>query len=525
MYTTEINDLNDFPLNERNGTYGGKSELKEGITICDEYCIVKYPKDENIQSSLSEYLGSHIYEILGISAEDTVLGFRNNKIVVACKDFCKKEGSLRELYKIKNIYNDKKVKRSLTTVSPQDPIDFEQIQLMIKYNPVLNSIPEFTDRVKNIFIIDFLIGNNSRTYEDIGILYENNEYTLAPVYDNSKSFYNNLSDDEISEYLNNDQKFEEFILNDAEKIQDPKFFIAIKRNTANILDKMDDISKLIMGIPEQYNSITICTKERKEFYIKSIKLKLEKVLIPFCERNDYLRDFKNELEAKENELIKFENEIKHNIENIPLESFRKVITDTYDFLEKNEALTECESESYSFTFMKENMYYSDKDIKDFYETNDLKELYRYQEKIAALINDIIKMYDTKINGKIKSIKKNIPKKPYNLRYTDDYVFKMEIEFYDEKIIAENKYDLSYIYETTRKYFEEEQIHEIKTHCNTLVFVSYEINPYFAKMWVTANRLMACEWFNDSVKSFKWFNRENGDYYMEDILHEWRKAFK
>ena len=58
--------------------------------------MIKYPKTTrdmmNPQisytiSPLSEYIGSKIYESLNIPVHKTVLGMRNNKVVVACKDF------------------------------------------------------------------------------------------------------------------------------------------------------------------------------------------------------------------------------------------------------------------------------------------------------------------------------------------------------------------------------------------------------------------------------------------------------
>lgn len=38
-------------------------------------------------SPLSEYIGSQIYQSLGIPVHETMLGIRDNKLVVACKDF------------------------------------------------------------------------------------------------------------------------------------------------------------------------------------------------------------------------------------------------------------------------------------------------------------------------------------------------------------------------------------------------------------------------------------------------------
>ena len=108
-------DLNEYPLSERNGTYGGKAGRKEGIKIDGENWIIKYPQNtigmrgtvaSYTTAPLSEYIGSTIFDISGIDVHKTALGTRNGKLVVACKDFCKTEGALREIRTLKNIYNE-----------------------------------------------------------------------------------------------------------------------------------------------------------------------------------------------------------------------------------------------------------------------------------------------------------------------------------------------------------------------------------------------------------------------------------
>lgn len=98
---TMIYDLDSCVLNERNGIYGGNAGNKEGVTINGEYWIIKYPKTTRgmrdelpsyTSAPLFEYIGSHVYKILGIDVHETILSIRNSKLVVACKDFCKKEG-------------------------------------------------------------------------------------------------------------------------------------------------------------------------------------------------------------------------------------------------------------------------------------------------------------------------------------------------------------------------------------------------------------------------------------------------
>ena len=78
--------------------YGGSAGKKVGVIIDGENYLIKYPgnlknKDlKNIDISYSnspicEYIGSHIYDIIGISVHETQLGIKDQKLVVACKDF------------------------------------------------------------------------------------------------------------------------------------------------------------------------------------------------------------------------------------------------------------------------------------------------------------------------------------------------------------------------------------------------------------------------------------------------------
>ncbi|MFR9099569.1 MAG: hypothetical protein ACLVI9_07530 [Anaerostipes hadrus] len=81
--------------------YGGKSGSKYAIIIDGQRVddkvskkIQKFSrkKKENAHipsytmSPLSEYIGSHVYELLEL-VHETMLGYRDGKIVVACKDF------------------------------------------------------------------------------------------------------------------------------------------------------------------------------------------------------------------------------------------------------------------------------------------------------------------------------------------------------------------------------------------------------------------------------------------------------
>ena len=304
-------DLNAYPLSERNGTYGGKAGSKEGIVVDGEYWIVKYPQNTQgmrgtlasyTTAPLSEYIGSNIYDILGIEVHKTELGTRNGKLVVACKDFCKKEGSLREIRTLKNIYNkelNERLEASLSATSDSHLINLEDIMIHLDFNPVLQRIPDIKERFWEQVIVDALINNNDRNNGNWGVLYENGAYKLAPVFDNGAAFYNKLPDSKLSEYLTDSVKFKQsadmsrtvfalngkpLMANDLTLIEDDGFYETAIRLVPLIQSKLDEITEFINGIPENDTGILICSETRKFFYIQSVDYRFENFLLPVYDK-------------------------------------------------------------------------------------------------------------------------------------------------------------------------------------------------------------------------------------------------
>lgn len=311
MLNTKIYDLSSCELNERNGTYGGKAGDKEGITIDGEHWIVKYPKNTKgmvgdlplyTTAPLSEYIGSHIYQLLGFDTHETLLGIRNNKLIVACKDFCKTEGSLREMRTLKNIYNNqlsKMLEESFSSTSSSNLVDIDKMLLIMEYNPVLKNNPEISNRFWDTFVIDILINNNDRNNGNWGLLYEDGNYKLAPVFDNGAAFSNKMSDEKIKTLLNDETKIKNSVLNtstlyarnekkinarDIIKLNFSGLNDAIKRNVPKIQSQMSNIKQFIWNIPTTFNGISVCSEERKQFYIISMELRLDNFLIPALEK-------------------------------------------------------------------------------------------------------------------------------------------------------------------------------------------------------------------------------------------------
>ena len=91
--------------------YGGGNGNKIGIIYEGAAYMLKFPPKEKrrvhyTNACLSEYLGCHIYELLGIEAQETLYGIYRvqgkEKKVVACKDFTGDGFRLMEFAKVKN---------------------------------------------------------------------------------------------------------------------------------------------------------------------------------------------------------------------------------------------------------------------------------------------------------------------------------------------------------------------------------------------------------------------------------------
>lgn len=310
MANTMIYDLNNCPINERNGIYGGKAGDKEGITINDEYWIVKYPKntlgmrgevDSYTTAPLSEYIGSNIYKILGVDVHETILGIRNNKLVVACKDFCKREGSLREIRTLKNVFNKELseiIESEFNSTSDSHLVDIDTLMLHFRLNPVLNKVEGITERFWTQFIVDILINNNDRNNGNWGVLYENGEYKLAPIFDNGASFANKKPDESLRKLLDSPDKLKQSILTsrtiyshkrkelfvrDIQGLDYPEFKKVATKLVPIIEERLPDINSFILNIPDKYEGFYVCSDIRKEYYIKTMQLKLEWFLKPLLE--------------------------------------------------------------------------------------------------------------------------------------------------------------------------------------------------------------------------------------------------
>ena len=297
-------------LKENRIRYGGHVGNKLGVIINSENWFLKFPQlIRNLSrkgeisyttSPISEYIGSHVYEIIGIPVHKTMLDIKDKKVVVACKDF-RKNPSVYFFDDFNSIRNDYveglEEKLESASSSSNRGISLEETTIIMDNNPLFLKMPMLKKRFWDMFIVDALIGNNDRNNGNWGALVNSktNETTIAPVFDNGASFNTKSSDVQIEAILDDNTRFVESAYKSrtcifeekAKQINPFKYIESLKNKECNealirIVPKidLDKISDMINEIPENFEGIDIISKKRKEFYIKCLKYRYENSLYP-----------------------------------------------------------------------------------------------------------------------------------------------------------------------------------------------------------------------------------------------------
>lgn len=251
--------------------------------------LVKFPdsnrspklKISYINNVYSEYIGSKIFELLGISTQKVKLGYyiqdKRKFYVCACEDFTNEDTKLIEFEKLENASLDSDSER-------KDLSDIKYIIELNTYNIDKNSFKNF---FWNMFIVDCLIGNTDRHNGNFGFIknIKTEELTLAPVYDCGSCLFSTFTDEKMEEVLSNKGLLRDCIKNTSSAIKYKgsriKYYDFITK-----LENKDCIDALIriypkIDIEKIYNvidEISCITNIRKNFYKTIIKYKYEDIL-------------------------------------------------------------------------------------------------------------------------------------------------------------------------------------------------------------------------------------------------------
>ena len=276
----KVKDYSNYKIDE--GIFYSGAELKNQITINGNRYIMKYQKNSEIgltYSHVSEFLGSHVFELLGIPVQETILGTYKGKNVVLLKNFCD-EGEVL-------VHFNGVGESSLEEDKEMYQYSYEDIQRMLLDNKKSTNVQETVDRFWDMFIIDALNGNFDRHGGNWGFIKKDDKYRIAPVYDNGSSMYPKINTDErIKKVIDSQEEIDKRIykyptshvkLNGDKssyyEVINSLMFEECNKALVRIFPRIDfvKIDKLI-------DSIDNITDRRRDFYKRMYRERCEKIL-------------------------------------------------------------------------------------------------------------------------------------------------------------------------------------------------------------------------------------------------------
>ena len=180
----------DYSRYKSSGRYYTGAERKKGILIQGEPYIVKYAKNSPqgiTYSHISEYIGSHLFQMVGLEAQQTFLGICDGGPVVVMKDFIGED----EIFVPFNDVGDSTLEQSRERYQ----YTYHDIMQMLEENMKLTDVEETIQHFWNMYLVDAWIGNFDRHGSNWGFLKKDNRYRMAPIYDNGSSLFPRLNTD------------------------------------------------------------------------------------------------------------------------------------------------------------------------------------------------------------------------------------------------------------------------------------------------------------------------------------------
>ncbi len=281
-------DFTNLPHKQK--CYAGANGSKLSVIYNGEQYMLKFPavpsknKDMSYTNGcISEYIGCHIFEIIGLPVQKTLLGTYTvsgkEKIVVACRDFTSIGVTLQDFASLKNTIVDSEHNGYGTELSDiQKTIDEQRA-----VEPhVLKAW--FWDT----FIVDAFIGNWDRHNGNWGFLYDaaEDKMIIAPIYDCGSCLYPQADEDVMQRTLEDksERDFRIFeiplsgIKENGQKIKYFDFISSLKNKDCNdalrrIVPKIN-FSKICSMIDE----IPYISELQKQFYKTMLAERKEKIL-------------------------------------------------------------------------------------------------------------------------------------------------------------------------------------------------------------------------------------------------------
>ena len=275
----------DFSVYEKTNTYYGGSERKFGINVDGFEYMIKFQKQTNFGvkrlNHISEYIGSHIFELLGFEVQATYLGLYNGEQVVACKNFIDGENQFVPF----NDVGESSLEQDKETYQ----YSYQDIMQMLKDNVKLTNVEETISMFWDIYVVDALIGNFDRHGANWGFLKKHNKYRLAPVFDNGSALYPQLVDEDMMKRI---MESEELTNERIYKFPTSQVQLNGKKSSyCEVINSLQfpECNEAVVKICERYgqekmdeliDETPFLTDTHKAFYKYMLRQRFEKILLP-----------------------------------------------------------------------------------------------------------------------------------------------------------------------------------------------------------------------------------------------------
>lgn len=271
--------------------YNGANGKKIAVEYNGKPYMLKFPPSGKnkptelsyTNSCISEHIASSIFNLIGIPAQETILGLYTvgdkQKVVCACLDFTADGSRFFDFCSIKNTIIDSDSNGSGTEL--EDVLDTIEKQQYIAPDKLL-------EHFWNVFIIDALLGNFDRHNGNWGFLYNDitNTATIAPVFDCGSCLLPQAAEKIMQSVLENENELNARVYQfptSALKINNRKInyynFISSGENTdcvaalERILTRID-----MVKIYNLIDTTEYITDLQRKFYKKYIIARYEKIL-------------------------------------------------------------------------------------------------------------------------------------------------------------------------------------------------------------------------------------------------------
>lgn len=273
----------DFSIYCKSKTYYGGSERKFGILVNGYEYMIKFQKYNNFGNKMynhvSEYIGCHIFELLGFEVQETYLGTYNSEEVVACKNFVVDNYQFVPFNDVgeSTLDNDKE----------KYQYSYEDIMQMLTDNSKLTNVDNTIKVFWEMFIVDALIGNFDRHGSNWGFLKKDNRYFIAPIFDNGSCLFPSMNDEGMMvRIMNSEEETNQRIF------KYPTSQIKLNGKKTSYYDIINSLAfkecnEALIKIYKLYNqekinklieSVPFISKTHKDFYKYMINQRFNKIL-------------------------------------------------------------------------------------------------------------------------------------------------------------------------------------------------------------------------------------------------------